>query len=61
MNQESNNSNRDRQDNLEGALRALHRAAERAREIARVTCTPLVYEIDGELVYEYVSEERSEE
>lgn len=49
-----------RKDSPEAGLRALKRAAERAREIARATGTPLVYEVEGELVYEYVTDEAPE-
>jgi hypothetical protein len=39
---------------MQGAPRALLRAAQRAREIARQTNTPLVIVRDGVLVEEYV-------
>lgn len=42
---------------MQAAPRALLRAAQRAREIARQTGTPLVIVRDGVLVYEDVSDE----
>lgn len=42
---------------MQGAPRALLRAAQRAREIARQTGTPLVIVRDGVLVYEDVSDD----
>ncbi len=41
---------------MQGAPRALLRAARRAREIARQTNTPLVIVRDGVLVREYVTD-----
>jgi hypothetical protein len=41
---------------MQGAPRALLRAARRAREIARQTNTPLVIVRDGVLVEEYVTD-----
>ena len=41
---------------MQGAPRALLRAARRAREIARQTNTPLVIVRDGVLVHEYVTD-----
>ena len=42
---------------MQAAPRALLRAAQRAREIARQTGTPLVIERDGVIVYEDVSDD----
>jgi len=42
---------------MQAAPRALLRAAQRAREIARRTKTPLVIVRDGQLVEEYVADE----
>ena len=42
---------------MQAAPRALLRAAQRAREIARRTKTPLVIVRDGRLVEEYVADE----
>lgn len=42
---------------MQAAPRALLRAAQRAREIARRTNTPLVIVRDGHLVEEYVSDD----
>ena len=42
---------------MQAAPRALLRAAQRAREIARQTKTPLVIVRDGRLVEEYVADD----
>ena len=42
---------------MQGAPRALLRAAKRAREIARQTNTPLIIVRDGVLVREYVTDD----
>ncbi|MGE3802507.1 MAG: hypothetical protein AB7H80_15935 [Candidatus Kapaibacterium sp.] len=60
MNIEQDNNGAVQGSNTEAALRALKRAAERARAIAQATGTPLVYEVEGELVYEYVTDEAPE-
>lgn len=39
---------------MQGALKALQRAAQRARDVARKTNTPLVVVRDGVIVEEYV-------
>jgi hypothetical protein len=44
---------------MQAAPRALLRAAQRAREIARQTGTPLVIVRDGVIVYEDVSEPKA--
>jgi hypothetical protein len=41
---------------MQGAPQALLRAARRAREIARLTNTPLIIVHDGKLVEEYVTD-----
>lgn len=46
---------------MQGATKALLRAAQRAREVARRTNTPLVVVRDGVLVEEYVDEIASSE
>jgi hypothetical protein len=46
---------------MQGAPRALLRAARRAREIARQTNTPIVFVRDGVLVKEMVTEIEDEE
>lgn len=43
---------------MQAAPKAMLRAAQRAREIARQTNTPLVLMRDGVLVEEYVTDER---
>lgn len=43
---------------MQAAPKAMLRAAQRAREIARQTNTPLVLVRDGVLVEEYVTDER---
>ncbi len=45
---------------MQAAPRALLRAAQRAREIARQTKTPLVIVRDGQLVEEYVTEDQEQ-
>ncbi|HET7433073.1 MAG TPA: hypothetical protein VFN10_00020 [Thermoanaerobaculia bacterium] len=42
---------------MQAAPRALLRAAQRAREIARQTNTPLVLVRDGKRVFEYVTDD----
>ena len=46
-------------DDMQAAPKALLRAAQRAREIARLTNTPLVLIRDGVLVEEFVTDARS--
>jgi len=46
---------------MQAAPRALLRAAQRAREIARRTKTPLVIVRDGQLVEEYLADEEEAE
>lgn len=41
---------------MQGAPQAMLRAAQRAREVARQTNTPLVFMRDGVLVEEYVTD-----
>lgn len=45
---------------MQAAPRALLRAAQRAREVARRTGTPLVIVRDGELVEELISDDEAE-
>lgn len=45
---------------MQAAPRALLRAAQRAREVARRTKTPLVIVRDGELVEEFISDAEAE-
>ena len=41
---------------MQGAPQAMLRAAQRARDVARQTNTPLVFMRDGVLVHEYVTD-----
>jgi hypothetical protein len=45
---------------MQAAPRALLRAAQRARDVARRTKTPLVIERDGQLVEEFMSDDDAE-
>lgn len=56
----SDEKSKPRDSDMEGADKAILRAAQRAREIARKTNTPLIIVRDGKVVEEWVTDDEVE-